>query len=813
MSVLLLRGCEVDLHRRTVRRADGSVALSEREVDLLAYLSARPGQTVSRDQLLVDVWGFPEPIPTRAVDNTLMRLRTRVERDPKRPEHLVTVRGVGYCFVPLPVAPTPSAPGAFHGRETERRAVVDALGSGRLVTLHGPGGVGKTRLALELIAARGGRMVQLGSASGRGRAVATVAAATGVALPLSGDDDALSAQLGRALARRDPELLVLDELEGLLPELADDVARWLAAAPELSILVTSRRPTGLPGEAVVRLGPLPPDEATAMLRERSPVPLDASDDLQALAAQLDGLPLAIELIAPRLAHLAPAALGELIAGAGDGTEAAAERSWRLLDRPGREALVALAAWPGRVGAEDARWLCAPDGLARIEELCAAALLRPTGDGRFAMLESTRRHALQQAGARAAGRRAADRLATVAEDLAAAMHGRGGIAAAHALDRLVPAVLAMARDEGGPVALRGLLALGPSLLVRGPIDRSLPALLARLEEDADPCHRDRARVLRGALCWLAGDRAASEDALTAALGAVDPDVRSEARARLGFLRAAQGRVDEAREACTAAVEEAETEAARAFALVRLGAVEHQAWRPREARRALRRALGLYQRTGNVREEARTLGNVALFDLERGRHEAARRALRRALASARREGSRLSAVSQMINLGGLAHLTGRLDEAEELLATARDEAMGSGDQLGEAIARWGLGCLGLERRDLDDARRELGRARHGFEDAGHAVFTGGVLGWQAALEALDDDPEEGRALLAEARRRSPPLGPSFDALEAVVLDREGRHEESRRRLADAEGPAATSSAVRQALRVARALVEPQEPVYST
>jgi len=804
VGVLLLRGCEVDLDRRAVRRPDGTAALSEREVELLAYLSARPGQTVSRDQLLVDVWGFPEPVPTRAVDNTLMRLRTRVERDPKRPEHLVTVRGVGYCFVPLPVAPTPAAPGAFHGREAQWSAVVQALDSGQLVTLHGPGGVGKTRLALELIAARGGRMIQLGAADGRGRAMATVAAATGVALPLGGDDDAVSAQLARALARREPELLVLDELEGLLPAIARDIAGWLAASPALRVLVTSRRPVALPGEQVVRLGPLPHGDAAAMLRERAPVPVADGAELRALVEQLDGLPLAIELIAPRLAHLTAGDLRELIAGAGDGTGAAAERSWRLLDAQGRRALVALAAWPGRIAASDARWLCGDDGLARIEELCAAALLRPTGDGRFVMLESTRRHALQQEGALQAIARAADRLVAAASALAEAMGGPSGIAAAHSLDRLAPAVLAMARDRRGPAGLRGLLALGPLLLVRGPVDRTLPALLDELSAEGTPSEQSRASVLRGALAWLAGDRAAAEDALSAALAAESPDVRAEARARLGFLLAAGGHIDQGRAACSEAAKEAAAPSVEAFTLVRLGAIEHQAGRPREARRALRRALGLYQRAGNVREEARTLGNVALFDLERGRHDAARRALRRALESARREGSRLAAVSQTINLGGLAHLMGRLDEAEALLAAARDEAGGSGDLVSEAIARWGLGCVALERGDRDAARRELGRARRGFEDADHTVFLGGVLGWLAALEAVDDDPEEGRALLREAHRRSPPLAASFDALEAVVLCAEGQRAQADAHLAAAEAPARASSAVRQALRVSRVLV---------
>ena len=72
------------------------------EAELLRYLVEHEGEIVSRKAMLEDVWGLSEDTDTRAIDNFIVRLRKYIEREPAKPEHLPTVRGVGYRFVANP---------------------------------------------------------------------------------------------------------------------------------------------------------------------------------------------------------------------------------------------------------------------------------------------------------------------------------------------------------------------------------------------------------------------------------------------------------------------------------------------------------------------------------------------------------------------------------------------------------------------------------------------------------------------------------------------------------------------------------------
>ena len=150
-ALLKLRHCTVDLQRRRVRGPDGEEAvLSTREVELLAYLAARPGEVVSYAVLLEQVWGYDVRTRSRAVTSTMGRLRKRVERDPLRPDHLLTEHGVGFRFVPAPqpLPPRVVAGERLLGREEELVMLARHQADGaRLITIAGLGGVGKTHLA------------------------------------------------------------------------------------------------------------------------------------------------------------------------------------------------------------------------------------------------------------------------------------------------------------------------------------------------------------------------------------------------------------------------------------------------------------------------------------------------------------------------------------------------------------------------------------------------------------------------------------------------------------------------------------------
>ena len=88
----------VDLGARTVTRGGSSVELTPLEFDLLACLLGRRGQAVTRDEILADVWGFPEPgrVRTRTIDTHVATLRAKIEDDPANPAHILTVRKIGY---------------------------------------------------------------------------------------------------------------------------------------------------------------------------------------------------------------------------------------------------------------------------------------------------------------------------------------------------------------------------------------------------------------------------------------------------------------------------------------------------------------------------------------------------------------------------------------------------------------------------------------------------------------------------------------------------------------------------------------------
>jgi DNA-binding winged helix-turn-helix (wHTH) protein len=162
---LVLSDRIVEFERREVVIGQERHRLSPLEAAALAYLADRPYQPVSREELLREVWGYAPQVRSRAADITISRLRQRIEADPRRPRHLLTVRGIGYRFIPtstleptksLPAPLAPAEPmlvgqpprplGTLVGRLTEIAALWAS--QERLVVVQGPPGVGKTRLVL-----------------------------------------------------------------------------------------------------------------------------------------------------------------------------------------------------------------------------------------------------------------------------------------------------------------------------------------------------------------------------------------------------------------------------------------------------------------------------------------------------------------------------------------------------------------------------------------------------------------------------------------------------------------------------------------
>nr|WP_225955050.1 BTAD domain-containing putative transcriptional regulator [Kibdelosporangium phytohabitans] len=261
---------------------------------------------------------------------------------------------------PRPRTNLPAALTPLVGRAQAVSATRALLSTYRLVTLTGPGGVGKTRLALaaaeEAPFPDGVWLVDLAAAT-----VADVAESVARVLHVREESGGDLAEHVAAAVRDQRLLLVLDNCEHVLVPVAGLVAHLLRAAPDLRVLATSREPLGVPGERVQAVPPLSPADAVRLLVARAEAAgADLStadrDILTALCLRLDGLPLALELAAPRLRLLGPHELlsrmddrfrllttGARIAPPRQRTlRAVIDWSWELLTEPERILLRRLA---------------------------------------------------------------------------------------------------------------------------------------------------------------------------------------------------------------------------------------------------------------------------------------------------------------------------------------------------------------------------------------------------------------------------------------------------------------------------------------
>ena len=201
----------------------------------------------------------------------------------------------------------------FIGRGAELDACCARLeGGARILTILGPGGCGKTRLSRSVAArqmdahAGGAWFVELAEALSLGDIVAAVAAVLSVPLAMGSPHEHVR-QLGRALAARDPLILVLDNVEQVIDAAAEAVGYWIETAPGLRIVATSRQRLHVGGEAFVELGPLCDADALALFIDRAEeaAPGFARTDERILAITrcVDSIPLAIELAAARVSLL------------------------------------------------------------------------------------------------------------------------------------------------------------------------------------------------------------------------------------------------------------------------------------------------------------------------------------------------------------------------------------------------------------------------------------------------------------------------------------------------------------------------------
>jgi predicted ATPase/class 3 adenylate cyclase len=585
----------------------------------------------------------------------------------------------------LPVQPTP-----FVGRERELAEVLALLGSHRIVTLTGPGGSGKTRLALQAAAESvdqygdGVWFVSLAAVRDPELIEPTIARVVG------GPDDLLEFLAGKRT------LLVLDNLEQLLPD-----AAGIVLGLDARILATSRSRLNVATEQEFPVPTLPIDDATALFTQRArqldPY-FDPDAAVRQIADRLDGLPLALELAAARVKVLTPDQILErlgrsldlLTTGAHDAPErqrtlrGTVEWSYGLLTAAEQDLFSQLAVFSGSFELEAAEAVCSAE-LDVLQSLVDKNLLRHGEDGRFFMLATIKELALEKLrdlSAEASLRR---------------RHDDYFLAVAEELD---------ARDR-----LSGMRDLSAESLTR--FERELPsfrAALAGLSEGG----RDEGTLRLGAALWRFWlNRAQYRDAADwlekAPLddATLPLDVRAPA---LGAAGAVAYYTDDD-------VDGAETFWREGLELRRLQDDPHElgaafsrvasvAWRRGDFDRAIayhKQALPLYEQAGAealILEELHWLGDAYR---DRGNFDEGERVLEETVTRARELGFHQQLTSTLHSLGDLSLDRGDPATALQRFAEALDYAVATASRRVQIYCVAGIGCaLLLKGEDRAAAR---------------------------------------------------------------------------------------------------------------
>ncbi|MFC4067326.1 ATP-binding protein, partial [Actinoplanes subglobosus] len=634
----------------------------------------------------------------------------------------------------LPAEHTP-----FVGRRTELTDLAGLISHHRLVTVVGPGGSGKTRLAHavaeQLLPAYPGGVWTIDAAAAVKGLPAALAAALGLR-PEPGRPMIDTLVEGCAERRM---LVVLQTCDAAPALTATFVHRLLSRCRRLDVVATGRAPLALAGETVWRIPPLVPADAFALLRDRAAAaqggqPGDGDPQLARLAARLEGSPLAIQLAAARL-RLLPAEqlarrlddpLGALDNdAAGDGRHASLANnltwSYRTLGRRAAELLRRLAVFAGPVDLATVEWFD-PEALSALSELADKSLVDVTPGPRYRLSEQVRAYALRRLAATGDEPAARDRHLTwslnaldritadtenqvrplsltelspwVAEWQGALRWAAetGDVAAGL---RLAAALDPWWREHGDTRSGRQLLAaLYPHLPADVPATDLATGYLVHAGLTTDRTERER-------LLALAEATAEAAAGVTTPAGPVAADLTAEAGPVAGDLTAEAGPVagDLTAEAGPVAADDAPAIRAAAEMI----AVQEAA----EAERSADPALPLRIRVARV---ALTGGDSATAEQD----------CRDVIAVAERGGVPATAFPAVLTLAELLWRREALTEAADLLGASRHLEAARPEDRGRRAVDWLLGMVALRRGDLVAAHDHLvvalrSRLRHGFRGA--------------------------------------------------------------------------------------------------
>ncbi len=652
--------------------------------------------------------------------------------------------------VHLPTQPTP-----FVGRTSELATVRDLLlrDDVRLLTLTGPGGAGKTRLSVEAASALGARypdgiwFVPLATLRDPGLVVPTIAATLGVR---EGAGSSIEEALVRHLHDR-LMLLVVDNLEQLLPAAAGPLADLIEAAPGIGLIVSSREPLGVRAEHVYPVGELAVGDAEELFAERAEAidpafELDAGTRpvVEAICERLEGLPLAIELAAARVKVLSPTEilrrlddrLPLLAGGARDAPErqrtmrGAIAWSYDLLDDEERRLFASLAVFRGGCSLAAAEEVGGAD-LDTLGSLVDKSLLRteerPPRVTRYLTLETIREFAREKLDEMPESpdlrrRHAAWCLALATEGLPGLKGNEqdAWLARLEAEHDNVRTALRWSLEEGDPeTALSLAAAFWEFWYLHGDFTEGRSWLAQVLERTSTRPSDARALALTGA-GWLAGeqgDPAAPllEEALDCARGA--------------------------------------SPATRAFVMTQL-----MAYLPAERGRVLgKEAVALARAIEDRWVLAIALNNYAEAFREEGDHARATELYEESLETSRDIGDHFHEALCLNNLAEMASIAGDPARARSIITEARDVAERHGDRRHLSVALLDLGWISLGEGLLDEARRWFRESLAVLRELGGLPLIMSALSGLAAIAAAQGDDERAGRLAGAAGAIEDRVGP--------------------------------------------------------